>query len=240
MKFRIKVSAEDSLLVDNITNNKQDKFLWQDDASRLNLRNPIVDVLSYMNIGDHVKVSMSSDSLKGNKYGLVSGEFLHYEVILDEIKDAAAVAKEKQELEAKRALVQAEEANIASSVAGYLKDYKRNKLKIQKLDTGLEIYVVEEGTGAKPNTGESINVHYYGVLTEDGTMFDNSYKRGEPISFPLGRGQVIQGWEQGLAALNKGSKAVLFIPAELGYGAAGSPPVIPANAKLAFYVDLQK
>jgi FKBP-type peptidyl-prolyl cis-trans isomerase len=69
-------------------------------------------------------------------------------------------------------------------------------------------------------------------------MFDNSFQRGQTFPFTLGQNQVIKGWDEGIALLNKGAKAFLFIPGALGYGEAGSPPVIPANAELVFYVEL--
>ena len=69
-------------------------------------------------------------------------------------------------------------------------------------------------------------------------MFDNSFSRGEPFVFPLGAGQVIKGWDEGLALLPKGTKATLFIPYELGYGETGSPPSIPPRSELIFYVEV--
>ena len=71
-------------------------------------------------------------------------------------------------------------------------------------------------------------------------MFDNSLSRGMPFSFALGRGMVIPGWDEGIALLKEGGKAFLFVPPALGYGEAGSPPVIPANSELIFYVELEK
>ncbi|MFM9951914.1 MAG: FKBP-type peptidyl-prolyl cis-trans isomerase, partial [Saprospiraceae bacterium] len=74
----------------------------------------------------------------------------------------------------------------------------------------------------------------------DGKMFDSSFGRGEPIEFPLGVGQVIPGWDEGLSLLKQGGKATLFIPYQLAYGDAGSPPVIPPKAELIFYVEVVK
>ena len=89
-----------------------------------------------------------------------------------------------------------------------------------------------------PLKGEAVSVHYYGMLDADAKMFDTSFKSGTPYQFPIGEGQVIQGWDQGLTLFKRGTKATLYIPAALGYGAAGSPPVIPENADLIFYVEL--
>ncbi len=101
----------------------------------------------------------------------------------------------------------------------------------------LGIITHQEGTGIQPQAGDMVQVHYIGTLA-DGTEFDNSHKRGEPITFTLGRGQVIQGWDQGIAQMRVGGKAKLVIPPELGYGARGAGGVIPPNATLHFAVEL--
>jgi peptidylprolyl isomerase len=102
--------------------------------------------------------------------------------------------------------------------------------------TGLKYVVVEEGTGETPASGATVTVHYTGKLL-NGEKFDSSVDRGQPISFPVGKGQVIKGWEEALLGMKKGEKRVLIIPPELGYGAAGRGP-IPANATMVFDVEL--
>jgi len=103
--------------------------------------------------------------------------------------------------------------------------------------SGLQYIIVEEGTGPSPEPGDLVQVHYTGLL-EDGTKFDSSYDRGEPIQFPLGQGIVIPGWDEGIALLNVGGKGKLIIPPELAYGQAGAGGVIPPNATLYFEVEL--
>ena len=101
----------------------------------------------------------------------------------------------------------------------------------------LSFEVIAEGDGETAQNGMQVSVHYQGRLT-DGTIFDDSQKRGTPFSFTLGSGQVITGWEQGIAGMKIGEKRVLTIPPELGYGAAGAGGVIPPNATLVFDVEL--
>ena len=104
-------------------------------------------------------------------------------------------------------------------------------------ESGLQYTVIVAGDGPSPEKGDIVSVHYRGTL-EDGTEFDSSYERGEPIQFPLGQGMVIPGWDEGIALMNVGSKATLVIPPELAYGERGAGGVIPPNATLTFEVEL--
>jgi len=101
----------------------------------------------------------------------------------------------------------------------------------------LQIEDMVVGTGAEAIKGKLVSVHYTGWLT-DGKKFDSSKDRGQPFQFPLGRGHVIQGWDQGVEGMKVGGKRKLTIPPELGYGAQGAGGAIPANATLVFEVEL--
>ena len=103
--------------------------------------------------------------------------------------------------------------------------------------SGLTYVITHRANGKRPTAGQTVLVHYTGTLT-DGTKFDSSHDRKEPIAFPLGKGRVIKGWDEGIAQLGVGDKAVLVIPPQIGYGAKGAGGVIPPNATLIFVVEL--
>ena len=107
--------------------------------------------------------------------------------------------------------------------------------------SGLRIIDVKPGTGAMPHAGQTVTVNYTGWLFVDGkkgTKFDSSVDRGQPFSFTIGQGQVIKGWDEGVATMHVGGKRTLIIPPDLGYGASGAGGVIPPGATLIFDVDL--
>ena len=108
---------------------------------------------------------------------------------------------------------------------------------MQKTDSGLYYTITKEGTGAHPPKGAKVSVHYRGTLV-DGTVFDSSYQRNQPIEFAVGVGQVIPGWDEGILLLKKGAGARFVIPSHLGYGAQGAGGVIPPDATLIFEVEL--
>ncbi len=205
--------------------------------------NPVVELMSGMAIGDSVSLYIPIDSIPGPPPNMIGSEYLEYVVKTRKIMtedEFTAEAKKRQEEEAMRLQeAMAEAPKILAGIESTLKDYLAGKEvgEIKEGPDGLKIIITEPGEGPTANDGQYVSVSYAGYL-EDLTNFDNSYKRGSPYKLSLGRGSVIQGWDKGLVYLNKGAKAILDIPSDLGYGAGGSPPRIPGNSRLLFFVEM--
>ena len=138
-----------------------------------------------------------------------------------------------RQFEGERELREAKEKEAATTA---LKDHVSG---MQQTASGLFYTITEEGSGKKPHKGQNVSVHYKGMLL-DGMVFDSSFERNEPIAFPVGIGQVIAGWDEGILLLNEGSKARFVIPSDLAYGSRGAGGVIPPEATLIFEVELVK
>lgn len=128
-------------------------------------------------------------------------------------------------------------AGDTAAATGAEMDKFATPANLQTTPSGLQYSIDRPGTGAQPQPGQIVSVHYTGWLT-NGEKFDSSRDRGEPLEFPLGQGRVIRGWDEGVAMMKVGEKRTLVIPPDLGYGERGAGGVIPPNATLVFAVEL--
>jgi len=146
-------------------------------------------------------------------------------------------AEDYNAIEAFRYFEGAREKRLAEELAKQKEELDKLAAGFNSTESGLRYQVIQEGSGAKAEKGKTVSVHYKGQLA-DGTVFDSSYKRNEPIDFALGVGQVIPGWDEGIGLLKVGDKARFVIPSDLAYGSAGAGGVIPPDATLVFDVEL--
>ena len=233
VSFHAQMRKQDSLVFSTHIQG-QEQNLPIRDAVPGSRSSPVEEVLKLMHVGDSATVLMRIDTLPNQPRGFENEKYVYYDVVLTGIKT-------KEQVQAEQQAAQARAGEVATMVSQRISDYTAGKLnsEIQSTASGLKYIIHEPGSGEQAVAGRKVSVAYYGALT-DGNRFDDSFSRGEPIEFPLGRGAVIKGWDEGLALLKEGGKATFFIPSDLGYGAAGSPPVIPGGAELVFYVELEK
>lgn len=206
--------------------------------------NPIYEALGVMNIGDSVSVEVPiKDEMRAQSPQLANAKSMVYDIVLVETKTKEAfdaeTAAEKARMAAEARVNQAREPEIAALMTEMASKYTKGQLDDQITTTasGLKYMKLKEGEGQATQPGREVKVQYYGTLT-DGSMFDNSFKRGQPFTFPLGKGRVIKGWDEGVALLKGGDQAILFIPSELGYGKGGSGAKIPGDSELMFYIEV--
>ena len=167
----------------------------------------------------------------------------------DTEKSAVDIAAEQAAKQVKNPPKIAEEPKVPAIKAEVVKPgpgegdiKKKPKIPAQpgKAPTALVAQDVIVGKGKAAVSGDKVSMQYVGVLFDGGKEFDSSWKRKQAFEVTLGQGQVIKGWDEGIVGMRAGGRRRLIIPAELAYGAAGSPPTIPANAALVFDVDLEK
>ncbi|MFT4831369.1 MAG: peptidyl-prolyl cis-trans isomerase A (cyclophilin A) [Psychroserpens sp.] len=148
-------------------------------------------------------------------------------------------AEEWNAVEAFRTFEGSREKRLAAEKALQAAELDKVGAGFDETPSGLRYKIIQNGSGAKAEKGQTVSVHYEGALV-NGTVFDSSYKRNQPIDFELGAGQVIPGWDEGVSLLKVGDKARFVIPSNLAYGSAGAGGVIPGDATLVFDVELMK
>jgi FKBP-type peptidyl-prolyl cis-trans isomerase FkpA len=211
-------------------------------------RGSIEEALGLLLPGDSAVFRLQADTVFANTFHQAVPPFLRKSgntlVVLasaQELLTVAAMTARQEKMRAEMAKQeQAKSAGqMAKDVAQIQAYLKKNNATARKTAGGTYYIIKKLGTGLPPKQGQTVRVLYRGTVLATGQEFDSSAKHGnEPIAFPLGTGQVIPGWDQGIAMLNKGSKAVLLIPSPLAYGTRGAGADIPANAVLRFEVEL--
>ena len=191
-------------------------------------------------IGMNIGFNMKKQNVAADAEQLAEGLKAAYqgkETLLTKDEMAQVLTTYQQEMQMKQIAEQAAAAADNAKKAKEFMEQNGKKDGVVTLPSGLQYKVLTKGNGATPKIDSTVQVHYSGTLI-DGTEFDSSYKRGEPVSFPVNG--VIPGWTEALQLMKEGDKWQLVIPPDLAYGEQGAPPVIPANSALIFEVELLK
>lgn len=246
--YDVLLRKDDSLMFSTMTEGQPARSMVEDPKTANDPFYKLTqEALLTLKEGDSATFIMPLDTFKVKPQGLEGAKAAKLTIILRKVKTKADVEKRQGELKALAESIQAAKPAfiarakaVADSTTAIAKDFGAGKLPagVKELPSGLKIAILKEGTGAMPKKGEVVLVNYYGAL-KDGKKFDESFTRGEPINFPVGAGQVIPGWDEGLMNLKEGTTAILFVPANLAYGDKAAGPV-PANSDLVFYVELLK
>ena len=231
LELTMSCSVNDTVVILPLTKNiipMAEPSFWSD----------FVEGFSMMHKGDSASFIVDIDSSFINLFGyntlppqFSSTDIMRFEVRLDDFYPESEFRFRMIENIKKNYPAETEKA--ASELNAYL---EKNGVVAQPTSTGLYYVKTQDGTGEKPSKGSTVKAHYTGYLL-DGTVFDTSIERGEPIEFVLGVGQVIPGWDEGIALMSKGEKAVLYIPYYLAYGDRDLG-VIPPFSNLVFEVEL--
>ena len=203
------------------------------------------DGLMMMSPGDSAVFLINADSLFAKTFRQPLPPFIQPGSMLTfNVKMLAIMSQEEAQAEQARMFEQQQRDMMAHAEEqskedeALIKNYIAEKgLDAKRTESGLYYVITEKGKGPSPKNNQVVTVHYTGT-TLNGTKFDSSVDRGQPFEFPLGQGRVIQGWDEGIALLNKGAKATFIIPSPLAYGQQSPSPDVPANSILRFDVEL--
>ncbi len=207
-------------------------------------QNPIPDALRQMSLNDSVGIIIPRDSIPDLSDGYEELVYLEYVLVLKEILSEGAYNARVEEERAKdMAQMTANKARLPEIEAlaeETINSVKSGKIQLSYLANGLGYIVHKLGTGEMPAKDRMVSAQYYGALQSNGNRFDDSFSKGRAYSFRLGRGAVIQGWDEGFMLFPVGTKASLFIPSDMGYGERGSGASIPPGSDLYFYVEFEE
>jgi FKBP-type peptidyl-prolyl cis-trans isomerase FkpA len=243
--FTASYSIDDSMLFDTRTrpDTPSIQLTAIDDPETKD--DPVFNAFRLMVPGDSITVSQRGDQMEVDQHQLgentVDFHIALHEVVSEEefqIRMGRAQERRMQQMTD----VMEREDEVEEFAREVLNRYQNNDLggELQETPSGLQYVIHEEGSGRKIGRGEPADVHYYGLVIDNGEMFDNSFRRGEPFSLNVGAGMVIPGWDESLLLMNRGARVSVFIPYDLAYGMDGRPPVIPEQADLMFYMEIQK
>lgn len=247
-------NSKDSVLFDSKNNNPTQTGFIEFPLTKSTFKGSFEDALSMMAAGDSASFKINADSVYLKTFRakdlppyIEKGSMLTFETKLEKVTAKDVVEKErKEEMEKQRAMAELRKNEEPQALAKYLED---NKINVKPTASGLYYVEKTKGKGPKPGKGSMVRVNYTGRLL-DGSIFDTSDEAAakqagvfdarrpyEPIEFPLGEGQVIPGWDEGLALMSAGTKALLIIPSAIAYGEHGAGP-IPPYSPLVFEVEL--
>ena len=196
--------------------------------------NPIADGLSLMSEGDSLTIYRVYEEGSTPPPDVNFGEKVAITLVVTDIKTSHEYHSERQGLQSTEEKLKA----VGGQVSTALKEYSSGKSdQIQTTESGLKYIIYEKGDGTQARPGDKVYVNYYGVLA-DGTEFENSYEKEEAFVFTLGLGEVIRGWDEGIALLKEGGRGIFIIPPSLGFGEEGTSSV-PANSELIYYIALE-
>jgi FKBP-type peptidyl-prolyl cis-trans isomerase len=224
------ITSKDSIVFDSWKMGKPIQLK----IAKSSFKGDLMDGLTLLTVGDSASFLINADSLFTKTFGaprpafIDSSSFLSFTVkVISTTTDAALKA---EELKAEKENAMKENEMIAKYIA-------EKQITPSKSSSGLMYIISEPGAGEQAQAGKTVKVHYTGRLL-DGTKFDSSLDRSDPIEFKLGQGMVIKGWDEGIALLKVGGKALLIIPSNLAYGSRGAGGVIPPFSPLTFEVEL--
>jgi len=229
IKFNMIVRTSADSLIDN--SYKSGQPYYQIKVEKSNFPGDFMEGLKLLTKGDSATILVSSDSIPSANcppFLRKPGSYLRFDVKIVDIES-------EEQFNAEQAKNSSKQNEIDDKL---IQDWLKNKgLTAKKTSSGLYYVMDKVGTGAQAKAGDKVSVNYTGYLL-NGKKFDSSRDRGQPFSFDLGKGQVIKGWDEGIALFNVGSSGKIIIPSALGYGTHGAGGDIPANAVLVFDIEL--
>ena len=247
-------NSKDSVLFDSKVGNPSGSNFIEFPVQKSSFKGSFEEALSMMGVGDSAAFKISADSVYLTTFKAPSlppyiekGSMLTFEVKLEKVTTKAeAQAEQNKKMEEQKVMMEMRKNEESKIFAKYIED---NKVTVAPTASGLYYIESKKGNGKKPAAGNIVKVNYVGKLL-DGTIFDTSdeavakaaniFQEGrkyEPLEFPVGQGQVIPGWDEGILLMSTGSKGKLLIPSAIAYGAQGGGP-IPPYSPLVFEVEL--